>query len=67
MCDLTFVTGTRNRIFLGGTITEIFELTFVSLVRIPAVFVLVICGAEPEVSVSSAFIEVFFNTTFESN
>ena len=25
---------------------------------VPAVFVLVICGAEPEVSVSSAFIEV---------
>ena len=46
MCDFTFVTGTRNK------------LKFISLVRIPAVFVLVICGAEPEVSVSYAFKKV---------
>ena len=37
--------------FLGGTITKIFKLRFLSLVRVPAVFVLVICGAEPEMSV----------------
>ena len=54
-------------IFLGGTITEIFKLRFVS-----AVFVLVICGAE--VSVPSACIEVnmlgmhlFYKATFQSN
>ena len=51
MCDFT------RGIFLGGTITEICRLKFISLVRIPAVFVLVICGAEPEVSVSYAFMK----------
>ena len=43
---------------LRGTMTEIFKLRFFSLVRTHAVFVPVICGAEPEMSVSSAFMEV---------
>ena len=45
-------------IFLGGTIIEIFKLKFLSLVRTPAAFVLVICGPETETCVSSAFMEV---------